>query len=179
MNILQKTLLFSLIPLLLISCDKTQKEPMDPELKDAAPLIDRVMANATFTDFEGNSVSLKDYSGKIVLVDFWETWCGPCLQVFPAMDKLLDEYPETFAVIAVNTQMSDTEADASSFIAENDYDFRFVKDTENILQQLRVPGIPFKVFVSPDGKIIKSELGSRGTEGDYEYAKQIIEEYSF
>ena len=179
MNILQKTLLFSFLTLFLLSCDQKKKEPMDPELRDAAPLIDQVMAEATFTDFEGNDVSLKDYSGKVILVDFWETWCSPCLQVFPAMDQLQNEYPDTFIVLAVNTLISDSEDDARSFIAENDYDIIFVNDTEGFYQQLRVPGIPFKVFVSPDGEIIKSELGSRGTEGDYTYAKEIIEEYTY
>ena len=171
--------LLLLLILIFTACENKQSRTNgDPELAEAEVSLDQVIANASFTDFDGNAVSLSDYEGKIVLIDFWETWCGPCLQVFPAMDSLRTEYPNDFAVIAVNTGWTDSKEEATSFIAENDYDFVFARDNEDVLASLGVPGIPFKVFVAPNGDIIKAELGSYGTEGDYKYAKELIQEYT-
>ncbi len=168
-----------LVLLIFAACENKQSRTNgDPELVEAENSIDQVIANATFTDFDGNAVSLGDYEGKIVLIDFWETWCGPCLQVFPAMDSLRTEYPNDFTVIAVNTGWTDSKEDAASFIEENDYDFVFTRDENDVLASLGVPGIPFKVFVAPNGDIIKAELGSYGTEGDYKYTKELIQEYT-
>ena len=76
---------------------------------------DSVIWNATFQNLEGNDVSISDFEGKVVLIDFWETWCGPCLDVFPAMDSLKKDSPEDFVILAVNLQGSDDPEDVSEF----------------------------------------------------------------
>lgn len=136
-----------------------------------------VIENATFTDLEGNEVNLDQFEGKVVLIDFWETWCGPCLQVFPAMDQLREEYPDKFAVLAVTVGLSDTIEDAKNFVAENDYDFHFLMDSENVFDAVGGQGIPFKILIDPDGDLIEIEMGSRGTQGDYNKAKSLIQNY--
>jgi thiol-disulfide isomerase/thioredoxin len=177
-----------LIPaILLISCSsngdkqasestQTRSNVVPPGLVDEAKAKELIQ-NATFTDLEGNEVSIDRFEGKVVLIDFWETWCGPCLQVFPAMDKLRDEYENDFEVLAVTVGLSDTVEDAVNFANENDYDFNFLIDSNNIFDQLGASGIPFKVLVNPNGELIKIEMGSRGTEGDYNQMKSIILEY--
>lgn len=177
-----------LIPaILLISCssngDKQASESTQARSNVVPPgLVDEdkakeLIQNATFTDLEGNEVSIDRFEGKVVLIDFWETWCGPCLQVFPAMDKLRDEYENEFEVLAVTVGLSDSIEDARNFASENDYDFNYLIDTNNVFDQLGASGIPFKVLVNPDGELIKIEMGSRGTEGDYNQMKSIILEY--
>jgi len=136
-----------------------------------------VIENATFTDLEGNEVNLDNFKGKVVLIDFWETWCGPCLQVFPAMDQLREEYPDKFTVLAVTVGLSDTIEDAKGFVAQHDYDFHFLMDTENIFDKVGGQGIPFKILIDPDGDLIEIEMGSRGTKGDYNKAKSLIRNY--
>lgn len=110
------------------------------------------------------------------MIDFWETWCGPCLMVFPAMDSLKKEYGDDFEVLAVNTLTADTQEDVEEFIANNDYDFEFSVDANDVGGEVISLGIPFKVFIDPEGFLIKAELGSAGTEGDYLKAKAIIED---
>lgn len=154
----------------------TRSNVVPPGLVDEAKAKELIQ-NATFTDLEGNEVSIDQFEGKVILIDFWETWCGPCLQVFPAMDKLRDEYENEFEVLAVTVGLSDTIEDARNFVNENDYDFNYLIDTNNIFDQLGASGIPFKVLVNPDGELIKIEMGSRGTEGDYNQMKTIILEY--
>jgi len=136
-----------------------------------------IIRNASFTDLDGNTVSLNQFEGKVVLIDFWETWCGPCLQVFPAMDELKNEYKDNFEILAVTVGLSDTKEDAINFANENDYDFNYLIDTNNIFSELGANGIPFKVLVNPNGELIKIEMGSRGTRGDYDQTKSLILEY--
>lgn len=70
----------------------------------------------------------------------------------------------------------ETQTDVEQFMADNDYDFVYSMDVNDIGDEIITLGIPFKVFVDPDGFLIKAELGSAGTQGDYEKAKVIIEE---
>jgi len=160
---------------LFISCaDTKSKNPRNLTGENAR--IEAVIQRATFQDVEGNDVTLADFAGKVVLIDFWETWCGPCLQVFPAMDSLKTEYPDDFEVLTVNLIDADTQGDVERFIAENDYDFVNSMDVNDIGDEVITLGIPFKVFIDPDGFLIKAELGSAGTQGDYDKAKIIIQE---
>lgn len=133
-----------------------------------------IIERAVFTDFEGNEVRTADFEGKFILVDFWETWCGPCLQVFPAMQQLREEYPEDFVMMAVTVGMSDSKEDALGFIEENEYDFLWLYDENEVFMDLGAQGIPFKAYIGPDGKLIDIEMGSRGKEGDYNMAKSKI-----
>lgn len=136
-----------------------------------------IIENTSFTDLDGNPVSLDQFEGKLVLIDFWESWCGPCLQVFPAMADLREEYPDNFEVLAVTVGLAEGPEDAKAFIAENDYPFTWLYDENGVFDQLGGSGIPYKVFISPSGELLEIEMGSRGREGDYNKTKAKIEEY--
>ena len=162
-----------IVILTILSCsDSTRQNPRD--LSESDQKIDEAIWNASFQDLEGNEVTVADLKGKVVLIDFWETWCGPCLQVFPAMDSLQNEYPDDFVVVAVNLNDSDTIEDVQNFKENNDYDFEYVLDVNNIGDEVITLGIPFKVFVDPQGYLIKAELGLSGN--DYQDTKEIIEQ---
>ena len=109
------------------------------------------------------------------MVDFWETWCGPCLQVFPALDSLQNEYPDDFVVVAVNLNNTDSVEDVINFKQERAYDFTFAVDKNKVGPEVITIGIPFKVFLDPQGYVIKSELGITGN--DYQDIKEIIEQH--
>ena len=172
----KKHLLYTalIISFLISACSETRKNPR--QLNDEQLKIGEIIWNSTFTDLNGNEVSVQDYKGKVVLIDFWETWCGPCLQVFPAMDSLRKEYNDDFVVLAVNLQDSDTPEEVTAFKEDKKYDFNFVLDKNEIGPKVISFGIPFKIFVDPNGYLIKAEVGSNGTEGDYLKAKTIIED---
>jgi thiol-disulfide isomerase/thioredoxin len=136
-----------------------------------------IIENAVFTDLDGNEVKVSDFKGKVLIIDFWESWCGPCLQVFPSMDELRREYPDHFEVLAVTVGMSEGPEDAREFAEKNGYDFNWLYDQNDVFTRLGGHGIPFKAFVDPDGNFIKMEMGSYGREGDYNKTKEIIETY--
>jgi thiol-disulfide isomerase/thioredoxin len=148
----------------------------EQEQKTAEPQTEAdYVEQATFTDLEGDSVSISDFEGKVVMIDFWETWCKPCLASFPTMQRLQEEYPDDFVVLAVTPGFTDTKEDARSFAREHDYTFRYLMDVNNLHQDLGVQGIPFKVYVDADGNFIEKAMGSYGADEDYKKIKEIIE----
>ncbi|MCG8372953.1 MAG: TlpA family protein disulfide reductase [Balneolales bacterium] len=160
--------------LIITSCNQKPQNPRP--LTEEEARIESVLSRATFEDLDGNDVILSDFEGSVVLIDFWETWCGPCLMVFPALDSLKTEYGDDFVVLAVNTLGADNKEDVEQFVQEHDYDFVQLLDVNDVGSEVISLGIPFKVFIDPQGFLIKAELGSAGTQGDYEKAKVIIED---
>ncbi len=176
--IMKQTVIYSLAFLFIVACGSEKKnESAASQNKESANKAEHV-EQAAFTDLDGNSVDLSEFGGKVVLIDFWETWCKPCLASFPTMQKLMDNYPDQFIVLAVTPGFTNTREDAREFAQNHDYDFVYLFDENKLHQKLNVQGIPFKVFVDAEGNFIESSLGSRGPEGDYEHAKKIIEEHS-
>jgi thiol-disulfide isomerase/thioredoxin len=171
-----------LLPVLLIaiSCSRDgEQQDQQPQHSQMMNDVDHaaVIEAATFTDLDGNEVSLSDYHGKVLVIDFWETWCGPCLQVFPSLQDLIEEYPDDFAVLAITLGMMEGPDEARAFKEEHEYDFHYLYDEYNVSDQLGIFSIPFKMYIDPDGKLIKHEIGTRGREGDYNSAKEVITEY--
>lgn len=159
--------LFLFISTLLFACN-------DDSNKTEADYVEK----AAFTTLDGEGVEMSDYEGKVVLIDFWETWCKPCLASFPTLDKLANEYPDRFVVLAVTPGFADTKEDARKFTAEHDYNFVYLYDSGKLHQKLGVQGIPFKVFVDADGEFIDASMGSYGPEGDYKHTLEMIRKHS-
>ncbi len=179
MSLLKSIVFILTIGLALTACSQENEQPelnqtasADQEITDAD-----YVEQASFLTMDGDTVDVSDMRGKVVLIDFWETWCKPCLAIFPTMQKLLEEYPDDFAVLAVNPGFADTEEDARQFISEHDYDFNYLLDSNKLSEDLGVQSIPFKVFVDAEGNYIKSSLGSYGADKDYQELKAIIEEH--
>jgi len=164
----------------IVGCNssKSQNKEKTSQAKKAPQTPAEYVQQASFTDFDGNKVTLSDYKGKVVLIDFWETWCRPCIDSFSTLEKLQEDYPDKFKVLAVNPGFSDSKADAKSFAKKHNYTFTYLLDSGNLHTKLDVQGIPYKVFVDPNGKFIKTVMGSHGPQEDYRDIKGVIEKHS-
>lgn len=163
---------------LFISCnskESAQKKPSEVQPEPTTP--EGYVEQSTFTDLDGNEVSISDFKGKVILIDFWETWCRPCLATFPTLQKLQEEYPENFVVLAVTPGFTDTRQDAQTFASNHEYTFKFLMDSNELHKKLEVYGIPFKVYLDADGNFIKKMMGTAGPDGDYKMVKEIIEKH--
>lgn len=158
---------------LVLSCTSKKESSSSNESQGREQAVEQ----ATFVNLDGEEVPISRFEGKVVLIDFWETWCKPCLASFPTMQKLMDDYPEDFIVLAVSPGWVDSKEDAREFRQEHDYDFVYLYDENNLHETLNVQGIPYKVFVDAGGGFVEASLGSRGPQGDYKHAEDLIKEH--
>ena len=114
----------------------------------------------TLTNLEGKKIKLSDYKGKMVVLDFWATWCGPCRASFPNMQELVTKYKnDNIEFFFINTweRESDSEIkeNVSKFIKENKYSFNVLFDFDDeIVTKYKIKGIPTKIVIDKDGNII-------------------------
>lgn len=135
-----------------------------------------LLENAEFEDFDGNTVRLSDYEGKVVLLDLWETWCVPCLVSFPTLQEVMNQYPDDFVVLAVSPGIMDSPDQVREFAADHDYTFDYLFGYD-LAEELEISGIPFKIYFSPTGEYVKHTMGSRGPERDYQDTMEVLEQF--
>jgi len=111
-------------------------------------------------NLQGKQVSLSDYKGKVVVLDFWATWCGPCRASFPGMQKLVNEYKnKDVAFFFIDTWQEGTPKEitkeVSKFITDNNYSFNVLFDYKNdIVKKYKIQAIPAKIVIDKKGDFL-------------------------
>ena len=123
--------------------------------------IPKSISPIIFEDFLGNKISLKEYRGKLVIINFWATWCAPCKKEMPSLDRLYQSSDfKNLEVLAVNMEEPNKEKTKKFF--ENlkiqkleiffDYDLDFVKE-------FKLRGVPTTVLINKQGKEFARIIG--------------------
>ncbi len=125
----------------------------------------------TLENLDGEKLSLEDYRGKNVLINFWTTWCRFCVKEMPDFQKLYDEYKDDdFTILAVNG--GETKSKVTEFMDQNGYNFPVLLDTKGKV------GVSYMVFGIPTSYIVDKEGIIRNIKVrpmSYSEIKQIIE----
>lgn len=134
------------------------KGPMAPLVARPEPID---IANFSFTDKDGGTKLLKDFAGKVVLLNIWATWCVPCREEMPALDKLEAKLGgKDFAVVAVNIDKGGPEK-AAAFLQETGATHLplYTDPTGKVFATLKAVGMPTTLIIDREGREIARLVG--------------------
>ena len=140
-------------------------------------LVGKDASDFELKDMKGNTVKLSDYKGKKVYLKFWATWCGPCRQSMPELEKLVKDTDRDFEILTImapGMQGEKTEEEFVKWFAQQDYQSVPVlyNPDGSAFMNYQVRSIPTEVFIDSQGKIGHVQLGAISNED----AKKIIKD---
>ena len=118
--------------------------------------------NFTLRDINGQQVSLEDFKGQVVLVNFWATWCGPCQVEMPHLQKMyVDLKDQGFVVLSISIDDAKDASKVKPLIKRNRYTFPVLLDKDSSVgNQYNPEGTaPYNVLIGRDGNIIWQKAG--------------------
>jgi len=133
-------------------------EVSDP---DGVSVAARALApNFTLTDINGREFSLESLRGKVVLINFWASWCPFCVEDMPLMQELQNDFKQQgLVVVAINLEDAET---ARAFMQEHGYTVKTLMDADNQVSQLyKIEVLPTVVLIGRDGKIATRLMGAK------------------
>ncbi len=123
-----------------------------------APNVDSPAPGFTLNSLSGEQISLEQYTGRPLMINFWATWCGPCRLEMPLFQSYHEKYGTEFTILAVN--VGETEAEVQAFVDQMSLDFDILMDKNGEVESLyRIRGYPSTYFMDEDGKIRILHLG--------------------
>ncbi|RMD85877.1 MAG: TlpA family protein disulfide reductase [Candidatus Dadabacteria bacterium] len=141
---LSYTILSVVVLISLFACTKGKRSGISPG--DFAP-------NFSARDITGKKVSLADFRGKVVLINFWASWCAPCVQEMPSLERLYERL-QSRGLVVLAIGVDDEEKNLRAFVEEYDLTFPVLLDLQGkIKHTYRVSGVPESLVVDRSGKL--------------------------
>jgi len=124
-------------------------------------LVDEEAIDFELVDMQGEKVKASDYKGKIVVLDFWATWCVPCIMSFPGMQEAVNRYKDdsdvVFLFIDTWERDKDYKKKATELLRQRGFNFHVLFDDMNrgngLVDKYGVKGIPTKIFIDKKGRV--------------------------
>jgi len=120
-------------------------------------------------DIYGNIVEIGDTQDKIIMLNFWATWCAPCMAEMPHLQKLKDKYAEDLLFISISVDEARDASKLKPFLRRGGYDFTVIHDADRSITALYNPQmvLPYNVIIGYDGNVIWQGAG-------YEPGKELV-----
>ena len=150
---------------ILYTLEEPSPEPSRTEVKPPQVTLDVPVGNQvgqrapdfTLSSLAGRKVSLSDFHGKVVILDFWATWCGPCRASMPGLEALRTRYQDK-GLVMVSVSLDRRGEDAKSYLEKNDYEkliglWESLSAAKQVASQYGVFGIPRTFVIDRQGII--------------------------
>tara|TARA_B110000438_G_C15703251_1_gene602008 strand:+ start:295 stop:834 length:540 start_codon:yes stop_codon:yes gene_type:complete len=120
------------------------------------------ISSAIFEDFLGNKINLKNYQGKLIIVNFWATWCAPCKEEMPSLDLLYqNNLFKNLEVLAVNIEKINRIKTKKFFLDLKIKKLPIFFDNElNLTKEFQLRGVPTTILINQNGKAFAKIIGS-------------------
>ena len=157
-KIIKFVIVFFLTAFLIIGCDNSTLEQSVPK----GGLVGNVAPDFTLTDMQGQQVSLSQFRGKVVIINFWATWCPPCREEMPSMERLYRDYQDKgLVMLAVNVDENGQQA-VAKFLQRTPHSFPILIDSKNVAQNTYgVFRFPESFIIDRNGVVVEKIIGGR------------------
>jgi thiol-disulfide isomerase/thioredoxin/outer membrane lipoprotein-sorting protein len=130
-----------------------------PPPTPTAQMVGKEAPEISFTDPDGKKVELSSYRGKPLLIDFWATWCGPCLLSMPSLNSIDNDYKGK-GLTVLSFDQNDVPDSATEYLARHHYTWTNYHDTDHkVSRAFKGDGIPLTVLIDAQGKIAYYDWG--------------------
>ncbi len=140
-----------------------ETEPSSVTTATGTPQDERTAQDFAVRDREGNTVRLSDHIGRPVVLNFWATWCGYCVEELPAFEEAYRAHGDevVFMMIDATDAVYETEQTVERFLAENGYTFPVYYDTAaEASERYGAYSIPLTVFIDQNGQVVYTRRGA-------------------
>lgn len=144
--------------------DSTKPSYVMEQSSPRKPALGQQVPDFPFTDMAGNTHKISDFRGKAVILNFWASWCAPCVKEFPVLLRAAQKSPERTALIALSSDMED--GAIKTFLARKAAGWKranvfIARDAEDVTQKLfQTYMLPETFIIDPDGRIREKFIGA-------------------
>lgn len=155
----------------IIGCDKSSDKNVNlkPEINNSTNITENlpneISANNIAPDFalksiEGKTVKLSDYKGKVVIIDFWATWCPPCRKGIPDLISIQKDFKDDLVIIGISLDGEKTIKDVPGFVKSYGINYPIVYGDEKVVAAYGgIEGIPTAFIVDKEGNVVDQHVG--------------------
>ena len=147
------------------NCDRLAQKMADAQLAEAKRRVYETLETPDFTlqTFTGERFNLYEQRGKPIFLNFWATWCIPCVAEMPDMQKLQQTLGDSILIVGID--LGESAETVQNFVRDRGFTYTFVLDLEETVRDAyKVSGIPVSVFIDANGMIVRRYVGTQNYE---------------
>ncbi len=118
-----------------------------------------ISTDFTLNDLDGRQISLSDYKGKVVFIDFWATWCPPCRASIPEVERLYQEFANDEDVVILGINLQEDKDTITKFMKKQEMNYPVLLSDNKVVSNYQIRSIPAFFIIDRDGEVYNKYVG--------------------